>query len=236
MPVYNEEANIRRAYEAVEKVFASMEGYDHEYVFADNHSDDGTFSVLTELAKGDERVKVIRYNRNYGFQRSLLTAYRYASGDAAIQIDCDLQDPPELIVEFIRKWEEGYQVVYGERLQRQEAWHMNVIRKFFYRLIDFLSEDKLPFDAGDFRLVDRRVLDVLQQIDDCQPYLRGLIATMGFNQTGIPYVRNERRSGESKFSMAQLFGLALDGILNHSVMPLRLATGIGLIVSVTTFL
>jgi dolichol-phosphate mannosyltransferase len=140
-----------------------------------------------------------------------------------------------LIVEFIRRWEEGFQVVYGERSQRREAWYMNAIRKVFYRLIDFLSEDKLPYDAGDFRLVDRRVLDVLKQIDDYQPYLRGLIATLGFNQIGIPYNRNERLSGKSKFNMAQLFGLALDGIMNHSVVPLRFATGIGLVVSVSTF-
>ncbi len=237
VPVFNEETNIEPLYAALIPILQQLEaGYDFELLFTDNHSTDRTFEILRRLALKDSRVRVLRFSRNFGFQRSIYTGYVHARGQAAIQIDCDLQDPPELIVEFIRKWEEGYRVVYGERLRRQEAWHMNVIRKIFYRLIDFLSEDKLPFDAGDFRLVDRRVLDVLQQIDDCQPYLRGLIATLGFNQIGIPYVRNERRSGESKFSMAQLFGLALDGILNHSVMPLRLATGIGLVVSVTTFL
>src|SRR5947209_12736166 len=151
MPVYNEEANIRRAYEAVEKVFASMEGYDHEYVFADNHSDDGTFSVLTELAKGDERVKVIRYNRNYGFQRSLLTAYRYASGDAAIQIDCDLQDPPALFPEFLALWEQGHDVVVGIRRNRQEQKLLAWARSRFYAFLNSISEDNITRDAGDFR-------------------------------------------------------------------------------------
>lgn len=237
VPVFNEEANIEPLYAALLSILAQLEArYDFELLFTDNHSTDRTFEVLRRLALKDHRIRVLRFSRNFGFQRSIYTGYIHARGQAAIQIDCDLQDPPELIIEFLKRWEEGYQVVYGERLQRQESWHMNIVRKTFYRLIDFLSEDKLPYDAGDFRLVDRRILDVLKQIDDYQPYLRGLIATLGFNQIGIPYSRNERQLGESKFNMAQLFGLALDGILNHSVVPLRLATGIGMIVSVSTFL
>jgi dolichol-phosphate mannosyltransferase len=237
VPVFNEETNIEPLYAALTPILESLESrYNFELLFTDNHSADRTFEVLRRLALKDPRVRVLRFSRNFGFQRSIYTGYIHARGQVAIQIDCDLQDPPELIPEFIKKWEEGYQVVYGERCERREAWYMNAVRKIFYRLIDFLSEDKLPYDAGDFRLVDRRVLDVLKQIDDYQPYLRGLIATLGFNQIGIPYNRNERRSGSSKFNMAQLFGLALDGILNHSVVPLRFATFVGLVVSVSTFL
>jgi glycosyltransferase involved in cell wall biosynthesis len=237
VPVFNEEANIEPLYTALIPVLEQLKAqYDFELLFTDNHSTDQTFEILRRLSLKDNRLRVLRFSRNFGFQRSIYTGYIHARGDAAVQIDCDLQDPHEMITEFVRKWEEGYQVVYGERSQRQESWTMNVIRKIFYRLIDFLSEDQLPYDAGDFRLVDRRVLDVLKQIDDYQPYLRGTIATLGFNQIGIPYNRNERKLGVSKFSVAQLFGLALDGILNHSVVPLRLATMIGFIVSVTTFI
>src|ERR1051326_288999 len=159
-----------------------------------------------------------------------------AAGDAAVQIDCDLQDPPELIREFLRLWAEGWHVVYGIRRSRKEGWGIQATRRVFYRLLDALSEDRLPHDAGDFRLVDRRILEQLKQIDDYQPYLRGAIASLGFNQIGVPYDRNVRTHGSSKFSVRDLVALALDGILNHSVVPLRIATFTGLLVSVLTFL
>jgi dolichol-phosphate mannosyltransferase len=210
--------------------------YDFELLFTDNHSTDRTFEILTDLARRDPRVRAIRFSRNFGFQRSIFTAYSNARGDAAVQIDSDLQDPPSLILEFLAKWEAGYQVVYGIRATRREHWWMNVTRKVFYRLIDSLSEDPLPHDAGDFRLVDRRVLNELLKFEDYHPYLRGTIATLGFEQIGISYSRAERQRGESKFSFGQLLGLALDGILNHSVVPLRIATYLGLLISVVTFL
>jgi dolichol-phosphate mannosyltransferase len=159
-----------------------------------------------------------------------------AAGDAAVQIDCDLQDPPSLILEFIRKWEDGYHVVYGVRSSRKESWWMSSMRQLFYRIIDSLSEDDLPLDAGDFRLVDRCILNELQKFDDYQPYLRGTIAALGFEQVGIPYERAERERGRSKFSFKQLVGLALDGILNHSVVPLRISTYLGLAISSATLL
>lgn len=237
VPVFNEERNIEPLYEALRPIFIELSGsYDFELIFTDNHSDDGTFQELAKLAARDSRVRALRFSRNFGFQRSILTAYLTARGDAAIQIDCDLQDPPSLMLEFIQRWEQGYYVVYGIRKSRKEAWWMNATRKLFYRLIDSLSEDELPLDAGDFRLVDRRVLDELRRLDDSQPYLRGTIATMGFNQIGIPYERCERQWGKSKFSFADLIGLALDGILNHSVVPLRIATYLGLAISVATLL
>ncbi len=237
VPVFNEERNIEPLYAALVPVMRQVsDRYDFELLFTDNHSTDHTFDVLTELAGRDPRVRAIRFSRNFGFQRSILTAYRNARGDAAVQIDCDLQDPPALILEFLAKWEAGYQVVYGIRTTRQEYWWMNATRKVFYRLIDSLSEDPLPHDAGDFRLVDRRVMNELLKFEDYQPYLRGTIATLGFEQVGVPYARAEREQGESKFSFGQLLGLALDGILNHSVVPLRVATYLGLLISVVTFL
>jgi len=237
VPVFNEESNIEPLYAALLPIMEPLsERYDFELVFTDNHSSDRTFDVLERLAQRDVRVRAIRFSRNFGFQRSIATGYANARGDAAIQIDCDLQDPPSLIPEFVAKWEQGYKVVYGIRSSRRESWWMNIVRRMFYRIIDSLSEDELPLDAGDFRLIDRCVLDELQKYEDNQPYLRGTIAALGFDQIGVPYDRAERQRGESKFSFGELIGLALDGILNHSVVPLRIATYLGLIISVLTFL
>jgi dolichol-phosphate mannosyltransferase len=237
VPVYNEEGNIEPLHAAVNAVFAKLGGrYDHEFVFTDNHSKDATPVELARLAARDPRVRVFRFSRNVGFQRSIYTGYMQARGDAAIQLDCDLQDPPELIVEFLKEWEAGKRIVYGIRRGRKEGFLITLTRKIFYRLIDRLSEDRLPHDAGDFRLVDRRVLDVLRRIDDDRPYLRGTLATLGFEQKGIEYDRAGRQRGESKFRFKDLVGLALDGILSHSTVPLRLATYTGLAVSIVTFL
>lgn len=235
VPVFNEEENIEPLYRAVTSVMAKQsDRYEYEFVFTDNHSSDQTFQRLEKLAVEDKRVRAIRFTRNFGYQRSIYMGYMKTRGDAAIQLDCDLQDPPELIPEFIQQWEAGYQVVYGIRRGRKEGWLITKIRKIFYRLIDLISEDGLPHDAGDFRLLDRQVLDELRRIEDYQPYLRGTIAALGFKQTGIPYDREARKRGKSKFSFRQYIHLALDGILNHSVVPLRMATYIGLALSVIT--
>ena len=237
VPVLNEEGNVERLYEAVTRVMVDLEvRYDYELIFTDNHSSDSTFAKIEQLAARDPRVSGFRFSKNFGFQRSILTGYMKTSGDAVIQIDADLQDPPELIPEFIEKWEEGYDVVYGVRRSRQEGWLIALARRTFYKLIDLLSEDDLPRDAGDFRLVSRRIVELLGQVDDYHPYLRGLIASLGFEQLGIPYDRARRTSGESKFSIPRLIGLAVDGILVHSVIPLRIATFVGLAMSLVMML
>jgi glycosyltransferase involved in cell wall biosynthesis len=236
VPVYNEEENVRTLRDRAVKIMAGLPRYDYEILFTDNHSTDATFRLLEELAASDPRVRAIRFSRNFGYQRSILTGYLRSKGAAVIQLDCDLQDPPELIPRFLELWEAGNQVVYGIRRSRREAWWINAARAIFYRLIDSLSEDDLPHDAGDFRLVDRRVIDELALIDDSQPYLRGALATLGFNQIGVPYDRAERERGTSKFSLRDLTGLAVDGILNHSIVPLRVATYTGLTISFLTFL
>ncbi len=237
VPVYNEQENIDRCVFTVRQVMESVrEEYDYELIFTDNHSTDSSFEKLRVLAANNPKIRVFRFARNHGFQKSILTGFRLASGDAAIQLDCDLEDPPDLIPQFLEKWNEGFQVVYGIRRRRHEAIWITWLRKAFYRTIDLLSEDKLPHDAGDFRLVDRCVLDLLGQIDDQHPYLRGTIAAMGFEQVGIPYDRSERVKGRSKFSLRDLFRLATDGIVNHSLLPLRLATLTGFLVSIASVL
>ena len=235
LPAYNEELNIRPLFERLHPVLAQLsDRFRFEFVITDNHSTDRTFAVLQEVAAGDPRVRVFRFSRNFGFQRSILTGYMQCRGDAAIQLDVDLQDPPELISVFLDKWQAGADVVYGIRTERSEGRVITFARSLFYRLIDLLSEDKLPVDAGDFRLISRRVIDIVCAYRDANPYLRGTIATLGFEQVGVSYARSARKFGESKFPFSKLLSLALDGILNHSTVPLRFATYFGLATSVLT--
>lgn len=232
VPVLNEVDNVERLVLRVEELFSGItDKYEHEYVFTDNHSDDGTFEKLRILAEENPRIRAYRFSRNFGFQRSILTGYRLAHGDAVVQLDCDLQDPPELILGFLDQWEVGASVVYGVRRNRKEGRLITAARTIFYRAIDYLSDYPLPHDAGDFRLVDRKVITELLKYDDTQPYLRGSIATLGFKQVGLPYDRDARQAGESKFSVSALIKLAVDGILNHSIVPLRIATFTGIALS-----
>ena len=236
VPVFNEEDNIKRAYDAISAELNSREDIAYEIIFTDNHSTDSTFSQLEQLALKDSRVKVLRFARNFGFNRSILTGYRYAEGDAAIQIDCDLEDPPALFHAFIEQWQQGHDVVVGIRAVRQENWLMVVARKTFYRLLDNISDTPHQIDAGDFRLVDRSILDQLKEIDDAQPYIRGLISELAFNQGKIFYKRHRREFGESKFGLWQLIKLALDGVCAHSTLPLHIATYFGIAVALATAL
>ena len=237
IPVFNEEENIYPLYAAVLPIINSCaDQYDFELVFTDNHSVDSTYAKLSELREIDQRVRVFRFSRNFGYQKSILTGYLKARGDALIQLDSDLQDPPDLIPDFLKHWEDGYAVVYGIRQSRQENVVLHYARRLFYRLAKYLSEDDLPVDVGDFRLIDRKVVDILRQVDDAQPYLRGMIAAIGFRQHGIPYHRLGRERGMSNFRFKDLVSLALDGILNHSIIPLRFATFFGACISILTVL
>ena len=231
IPVYNEERNIRRAYDAVKLLFKKIEhDYRLELLFSDNHSSDRTEAELEKIAQADPVVKVLRLARNYGFQRSVITAYRHVSGNAAIQLDCDLQDPVDIIPEFLRLWKEGHDVVVGIRRQRKEARLLQSGRKSFYKLVKSISDDNIIENAGDFRLVDRKVLDRLAQINDARPYTRGLVSSLAVKQTGVEYDREERKFDESKFPLKRLLGFATDGIVSHSLVPLRLASFTGIFV------
>jgi glycosyltransferase involved in cell wall biosynthesis len=237
VPVLNEDKNVKRFYTALLKVITTLEKkYLFEILFTDNHSEDDTFKKIQELKKNDNRVRVIRFSKNFGYQKSILIGYLRSKGDAVVQIDCDLQDPPLMIKEFIKYWEQGYDVVYGIRITRKESIILKGVRKLFYRFINMISDDNLPLDAGDFRLVDKKIISNLSNCYDQSPYIRGLISSMGYNQIGIPYNRDERIYGESKFRISQLANLAVDGILNHSVVPLRISLWLGLILSLASFL
>ena len=186
-PCYNEEANVAECYEAVKAVFdRQLPGYDHEHVFCDNASTDRTVEILKELAAKDRRVKIIVNSRNFGPFRSLFNGLMSTSGDAVVVfLPADLQDPPEVIVEFIRKREQGYEVVFGIRKQREEGWIMRSVRRVYYRLVSRMANIQIPVDVGEFQLVDRKVVEALRQCDDYYPYVRGMIAGCGFRSAGV---------------------------------------------------
>lgn len=237
VPALNEEANLRRVHECVAQVFAELPGTDFELVITDNRSDDATYAVACELAEQDPRVRAYRFARNYGYQRSIYAAYLLAKGDCAVQLDADLQDPPELIPQMLDRWREGNLIVYGTRRSRAgEASLVSGVRRIFYALINALSEDDLPRDAGDFRLIDRTVIEVLRETYDAAPYIRGAIASMGFDQMGFEYDRRSREAGESKFGVKDMVSLAVDGMLNHSIRPLNLASWVAMITAAMTSL
>jgi glycosyltransferase involved in cell wall biosynthesis len=230
VPVLNEADNLYALHKRLDRVAARMVGKcELEFVFTDNASSDRTWEKLTELATRDSRVRALRFSKNFGFQRSILANYMHARGDAVLQIDADLQDPPEMLEQFFDLWQQGYQVVYGIRRKRPDRALIKSIRKIGYWVIDRFGEHPIPRDAGDFRLIDRKVIDALKRVKSSEPYLRGLIAGMGFKQTGIPYDRAARVAGESKFNFPQLIRLGLAGVFNHSVIPLRIASYAGLL-------
>lgn len=224
IPVYNEEENIDSLLDRLCAVTAELgDRYRFEFVFTDNCSSDRTFDLLAGHALTDSRIRVFRFSRNFGFQRSILTGYLKARGEAAIQLDADLQDPPELIASFLEKWQDGYDVVYGVRRGRKEGPVISLGRRIYYRLINAVSDYPIARDAGDFRLISRRVIEVLRKIEGSVPYIRGTIAEIGFPQIGIPYDRAARTAGASKFNLLRLVRFGLDGLFHQSSLPLRLS-------------
>ncbi len=230
IPVFNEEDSIPALLVRLRNLADKLPAYSFEFLFTDNASTDRTFELLAQEAKNDNRIRVLRFSRNFGFQRSILTNYLNARGEAAVQIDADLQDPPELIAQFLDFWEQGYKVVFGVRVRRKESRYLEWARKIYYRLIDRLSETAVPPDAGDFRLIDKIIIDQLRNLRDQQPYLRGHIASLGYPQIGIPYSREVRLAGVSKFPLRALIRLAIDGICSQSTKPLRYIGWIGVFI------
>lgn len=240
-PCYNEELNIRNCYEAVRTLFENdLKEYDYEHIFSDNASTDKTVDILKEIAAKDLRVKIIINSRNFGPFRSAFNCLLNARGDAVVVfLAADLQDPPGLILEFIKKWQEGYKVVYGVRSKREEVFVMAWIRKLYYRVVNRLSEIHIPADAGEFQLIDRTVVEALRQFSDYYPYIRGMIASCGFESTGIPYTWQGRKKGASKNRIYHLVDQGMNGIISFTQVPLRLCMLLGFalaILSITTAL
>lgn len=230
IPVLNEVGNLDHLHDRLDALSTRMQDKCRlEFVFSDNQSSDGTWEKLQVLAEKDDRIRAIRFSKNVGFQRSILANYMHARGDAVMQLDADLQDPPELLERFFDLWRQGYQVVYGLRRKRKESKLLNSFRRMGYWLINSISEHPIPPNVGDFRLLDRKVVKALAKFRTHNPYLRGMIASLGFRQTGVVYDRDARSAGESKFGMTRLIRLGLTAVFNHSTVPLRMATILGLV-------
>src|SRR6185369_4904196 len=203
---------------------------DYEIVYVNDGSRDRTLEILRELAAVDSHVRVISFSRNFGHQVAVTAGVDFTTGDAVVLIDADLQDPPELIHDMVQRWHDGYQVVYGTRESRSgESAFKLLSAKYFYRLINSISSVDIPLDTGDFRLMDRRVVDVLKSMPERDRFLRGMVSWVGFKQTSLNYVRSERAAGGTTFSLSKMTGFALDGIVSFSLVPLRLATLCGLV-------
>ncbi len=230
IPVYNEEAVLSELLRRVCAVLDSMPGEQaHEVVFVDDGSTDGTSQLLANAAAGDSRIRVVSLSRNFGHQAALSAALDHVSGDAIVLLDGDLQDPPEMIPTFVAAYIDGYDVVYAQRVHRKERWFLRLCYFLFYRVIARLSDVGLPLDAGDFALLSRQVVDGIRSIPEHNRYLRGLRTWVGFRQLGIPVERAARYAGQPKYDAFKLMGLALDGILAFSKVPLRAAAVLGLL-------
>jgi glycosyltransferase involved in cell wall biosynthesis len=226
-PCFNEEGNVRELYIRIKEVFSGLEGYTYEHIFIDNASTDRTVAILKEIARDDPSVKIIVNVRNFGPVRSPYHAMLQASGDAIVTIACDLQDPPELIRQFVRKWEEGYKVVIGIKDSSEESGLMFGIRSMYYRLIARLADIELHRNFSGYGLYDRRVIDIARDMDDPNPFFRGQVAEIGFEAYKITYRQPRRKSGKSKINFYCLFDFGMLGVINHSKIPLRLATFFG---------
>jgi polyisoprenyl-phosphate glycosyltransferase len=229
IPVYNEERVIPELLRRVRLVLDKIPGGPHEIMFVDDGSSDRTLEIVTEAATQDPRIVAISLSRNFGHQSAVSAALDNVTGDAVVVMDGDLQDSPEVICDFIREYNRGFDVVYAQRIGRKEGWLLCSCYFLFYRLLTLFSNLRLPLDTGDFALLSRRVIDELQRLPEHHRYLRGLRAWVGFRQTGIQVERSERFSGNSKYSFMKLLALAFDGIFAFSVVPLRVATIFGLL-------
>jgi polyisoprenyl-phosphate glycosyltransferase len=235
-PCYNEAENIRTLYERVRAVFAPLGEYTYDHVFIDNASTDETVSILRDIAAHDPNVKVIVNTRNFGHIRSPYHGLLQCRGDAVIGMAADLQDPPELIPAFLEKWREGYKVVLGIKRASKESALMFAIRRLGYGVIDRLSEVKQVRNSTGFGLYDKAFVAVLRRLPDPYPYFRGIVAELGFRYATVPYTQPKRTKGITKNNWYMLYDLGVQGIVNHSKIPLRLATIIGFCSSVLSLI
>lgn len=235
-PCYNEAGNVQALYERVRAVFEPLSEYSYEHLFIDNASTDDTVAILRGIAARDRRVKVIVNTRNFGHVRSPYHALLQCRGDAVIGMAADLQDPPELIPAFLEKWREGYKVVLGVKNASQESASMFVIRRLGYRVIDRLSEVKQVRNSTGFGLYDKAFVAVLRRLPDPYPYFRGIVAELGFRYATVPYTQPQRTKGITKNNLYTLYDLGVQGIVNHSKIPLRLATILGFCSSVVSLM
>lgn len=234
-PCYNEEGNIENIYKAVKEQFDMLQQYTYEHIFIDNCSTDRSREILRELAKKDRNVKVILNARNFGPNRSGSYGMLQGTGDALICIVCDLQDPPEMIPIFLRKWEEGYKVVMGQKTKSRENFFMFQVRKLYYKIMNYLSETEQLSNVTGYGLFDKEVLDMIKWMDDPDPYIRGLITQLGYKWCLVEYTQQERKVGKSSYNFSRYFDFAITGLTHVSKKPLRIVTMFGFVMSGISF-
>jgi glycosyltransferase involved in cell wall biosynthesis len=235
-PIYNEEGNIDQLYTRISEVMdATHETW--ELVAVNDGSRDRSLELLTALHERDPRVRIVNFARNFGHQIAVTAGLQYTSGDAVVMIDADLQDPPELIHDMIAKWREGYEVVYAVRTERKgETWFKLMTAKLFYRVIYRITDVDIPLDTGDYRLLDRRVVDILNAMPEHNRFIRGMTSWVGFKQTGVEYVRDERHWGETKYPLPKMIRFAFDAITGFSYFPLQIMIYVSLMLGVLALL
>lgn len=230
IPMYNEEEVVMTSYLKIKKILEELKQYDYEILFIDDGSKDGTLNLLEEIAHENKKIKILSFSRNFGHQVAVTAGIRYVTGDAVIIMDADLQDPPELLPEMVALWEEGNEVIYGQRkLRKGESAFKLLTAKMFYHTLNVLSDVEIPKDTGDFRLVDRKVIDVINLMPEHNKFLRGLFSWVGFKQKAYLYERQERKAGKTKYPFRKMWKLASDGIISFSTKPLKIVGGLGFI-------
>lgn len=230
IPMYYEEEVAKECYNRMSEVLSKIEGYEYELICVNDGSQDKTLPILEEIAKNDKKVKVISFARNFGHQCAVTAGLKYTTGDCVVIIDADLQDPPELIPEMLKLWKEGNEVIYGKRKTREgESVFKLLTAKMFYKTLNALSDVDIPKDTGDFRLVDRKVVDVMNSMPEHNKFLRGLWGWIGFKQIPFEYERKERFAGKTKYPLKKMLKLASDGIIGFSTKPLKMVGALGIL-------
>ena len=230
IPMYYEEEVANECYKKVQKILNRLEKYDYEIIFVNDGSKDRTLEILEEIAKKDEKVKVISFSRNFGHQAAVTAGLKEVTGDAIVIMDADLQDPPELIPDMLKYWEQGNEIIYGTRKTRKgESAFKLLTAKMFYKTLNALSDVEIPKDTGDFRLVDRKVIDVINNMPEHNKFLRGLFSWVGFKQMSYEYERQGRVAGKTKYPLKKMLKLASDGIISFSTKPLKLLGTLGVL-------
>jgi len=236
-PIYNEEANIDHLYEVVNRTTIPLvKKYDLEILFVNDGSRDNSLVKLLAIQKIDKRVRIINFARNFGHQVAVTAGLDHAKGDAVVIMDADLQDPPTVSLELIEKWEKGYDVVYAQRRSRKDTFFKKLSAYAFYRVLDVLSEVKIPKDTGDFRLIDRKVVEVMKKLPEHNRFLRGMVSFVGFKQIAVQFDRDERFAGVTNYPLKKMLKLAGDAITSFSRIPLQLITNAGIILLGLCFL
>lgn len=236
VPVFNESPVILETHRRLKKVMDQI-GNGYEIIYINDGSSDSSASILSDLVKRNRRVRLINFSRNFGHQKAISAGMDYASGEAVVIIDADLQDPPEVIPKMIEKWKEGYQVVYGKRKRREgESLFKRITAFVFYRILRSMTDINIPVDTGDFRLIDRKVCDVIKSLTEKNRFMRGLFSWIGFSQTEVEYVREERFAGKTKYPLRKMIHLAWDAVTSFSEKPLKMSTYVGFCLSLVSFL